>query len=128
MTTVPVSRYITKGLLGGALLLTLQAAGAQTPGPDPIRTIDVALSRYAFAPERIEVRVGEQVLLNIASLDGAHGLQIKELGVNARVPARGRTMAVLTPKKAGTFLIVCSEYCGSGHSRMKAWLTVTPAT
>lgn len=127
MTTVPVSTYITKGLLGGALLLALQAAGAQTPGPD-LRTIDVTLSRYAFSPERIEVRVGEQVLLNIASLDGAHGLQVKELGLNARVPARGRTVAVLTPKKAGTFPIACSEYCGAGHSRMKAWLIVTPAT
>ena len=126
MTTVPVSTYFTKGLLGGALLLALQAAGAQTRGPDPIRTIDVTLSRYAFSPERIEVRVGEQVLLNIASLDSAHGLQVKELGLNARVPARGRTVAVLTPKKAGTFPIACSEYCGTGHSRMKAWLTVTP--
>jgi cytochrome c oxidase subunit 2 len=128
MTTGRVSAYITTGFLGGALLLALQAAGAQPPAPDPIRTIDVTLSRYAFSPERVEVRVGEQVLLNIASLDGAHGLQVKQLGLNARVPPRGRTVAVLTPKKAGTFPIVCSEYCGAGHSRMKAWLIVTPAT
>jgi len=32
----------------------------------------------------------------------------------------------LTPKEAGTFEITCSEYCGSGHGRMKAWLIVTP--
>ena len=128
MTTVPVNPYITKGFLGGALLLALQAAAAQTPGPDPIRTIDVTLSRYAFSPERIELRVGEQVLLNVASLDGAHGLQVKELGLNARVPPHGRTVAVLTPKNAGTFQIACSEYCGVGHSRMKARLIVTPAT
>jgi len=34
----------------------------------------------------------------------------------------------LTPTKVGTFQITCSEYCGSGHSRMKAWLIVTPGT
>jgi cytochrome c oxidase subunit II len=127
MTTIRVRTSITTGLLGSALLLALQAAGAQERGRDPIRTIEVTLSRYAFSPERIEVRVGEQVLLNVASLDGAHGLQVKELGLNARVTARGRTMAMLTPRKAGTFPIACSEYCGTGHSRMKAWLIVTPA-
>jgi len=125
MTTGLTTACVT-GLLGCALLLTLPAGGAQAPAPDPIRTIDVTLSRYAFSPERIEIRVGERVLLNVVSIDSAHGLQVKELGLNARIPARGRTVAVLTPQKAGTFPIACSEYCGVGHSRMKAWLIVTP--
>ena len=102
-------------------------SGARTG--DPTRTIDVKLSRYAFSPERIEVRLGEHVWLNVVSVDGAHGFQVKELGLNARTPARGRTVRVeLTPKEVGTFQITCSEYCGSGHSRMKAWLIVTPGT
>ena len=113
-----------------ALLLTIPFVGAQAPEPaDPTRNIDVKLSRYAFSPERIEVRLGEQVWLNVVSVDGAHGFQVKELGMNALTPARGRTVRVeLTPKEIGTFQITCSEYCGSGHSRMKAWLIVTPGT
>jgi cytochrome c oxidase subunit 2 len=113
-----------------ALLLTIPFVGAQAPEPaDPTRNIDVKLSRYAFSPERIEVRLGEQVWLNVVSVDGAHGFQVKELGLNARTAARGRTVRVeLTPKKAGAFEVTCSEYCGSGHSRMKAWLIVTPGT
>jgi heme/copper-type cytochrome/quinol oxidase subunit 2 len=52
---------------------------------------------------------------------------VKALGLNARVPTRGKTVTVeLTPKAAGTFEITCSEYCGTGHSRMKAWMIVTP--
>jgi len=114
----------------GALLLTIPFVGAQAPVPaDPTRYIDVKLSRYTFSPERIEVRLGEHVWLNVVSVDGAHGFQVKELGLNALTPARGRTVRVeLTPKAVGTFQIACSEYCGSGHSRMKAWLIVTPGT
>ena len=82
-----------------ALLLTIPFVGAQAPEPaDPTRNIDVTLSRYAFSPERIEVRLGERVWLNVVSVDGAHGFQVKELGLNARIPARGRTVRVeLTP-------------------------------
>jgi len=69
------------------------------------------------------------VRLNVVSADGTHGFQVKELGLNTRIPAGGRTMTVeLTPKEAGTFEIKCSEYCGSGHGRMKAWLIVRPGT
>jgi len=94
---------------------------------DSTRTIDVTLSRYAFSPERIEVLLGERVRLNVVSADRTHGFQIKQLGLNARIPAGGTTMNVeLTPTEAGTFEITCSEYCGSGHGRMKAWLIVRP--
>jgi cytochrome c oxidase subunit II len=94
---------------------------------DSTRTVDVTLSRFAFSPERIEVRLGERVVLNVVSVDGPHGFRVKELGLDARTPARGKTATIeFTPKVAGTFQITCSEYCGSGHTRMKAWLTVTP--
>ena len=118
------------GFLGSALLLALPLAVAQVGDTaDSNRIIDVTLSRFAFSPERIEVRLGERVSLNVISADGTHGFQVKELGVNARTPGRGRSVAIaLTPTKVGTFEITCSEYCGSGHSRMKAWLIVTPGT
>jgi cytochrome c oxidase subunit 2 len=129
MTAARVTRFVTvaAGIVGSALLLSLPLVVAQEHRTDSIRTIDVKLSRYAFSPERIEVRLGEQVWLNVVSVDGAHGFQVKKLGLNARTPARGRSVTVtLAPKEAGSFEITCSEYCGSGHSRMKAWLIVTP--
>ena len=109
------------------LLLALPFSVALAPyAVDPTRTIDVTLSRYAFSPERIEVLLGERVRLNVVSADRTHGFQIRQLGLNARIPAGGTTMNVeLTPKEAGTFEITCSEYCGSGHHRMKAWLIVS---
>jgi cytochrome c oxidase subunit 2 len=116
------------GFIGSALLLALPLVQQPADTGASIRTIDVTLSRYTFSPERIEVRVGERVSLNVVSMDGVHGFEVKELGLNARTPARGRTSIELTPKTAGTFRITCSEYCGSGHSRMRALLIVTPGT
>ena len=115
---------------GPTLLLALPLLVALVPeAVDSTRTIDVTVSRFAFSPERIEVRVGERVRLNVVSVDGTHGFQVKALGLNAGIPAGGRTVTVeLTPKEVGTFEINCSEYCGRGHGRMKASLIVTPGT
>jgi hypothetical protein len=61
-------------LLGLTLLLSFLVVAQAPEGTDATRTIDVRLSRYAFSPERIEVRLGERVSLNIISVDGPHGL------------------------------------------------------
>ena len=127
--TTTATTFITAaaGLVGSVLLMTLPTAFAETRQTDSIRTIDVQLSRYAFSPERIEVRLGERVRLNVVSVDGTHGFQVKELGLKVRVPSGGGAVTVdLAPKEAGTFQINCSEYCGSGHRRMSASLIVTP--
>jgi heme/copper-type cytochrome/quinol oxidase subunit 2 len=114
---------------GPTLLLALPFVVALVPeAVDSTRTIDVTVSRYACSPERIEVRVGEWVRLNVVSIDGTHGFQVKALGLNAGIPADGRTVTVeLTPTEVGTFEINCSKY-GRGHGRMKASLIVTPRT
>ena len=110
------------------LLLALPfVVGLAPQVTDLTPTIAVTMSRYAFSPERIEVPLGERVRLSVTSTDGTHGFQVKALGLNARIPAGGRTTTVeLTPNEAGTFEITCSEYCGIGHRRMKAWLIVRP--
>ena len=115
---------------GPTLLLALPLLVALVPqAVDSTRTIDVTVSRYAFSPERIEVQVGERLRLNVVSVDGTHGFQVKALGLNVGIPADGRTVTVeLTPTEVGTFEITCSEYCGRGHGRMKASLIVTPRT
>ena len=112
------------------LLLALPLVVAPVPQAiDSTRTIDVTVSRYAFSPERIEVHAGDRVRLNIVSVDGAHGFQVKALGLKASIPAGGRKVALeVTPTEVGTFEINCSEYCGIGHRRMKAWLIVRPGT
>jgi cytochrome c oxidase subunit II len=115
---------------GPTLLLALPLLVALAPqAVDSPRTIDVNVSRYAFSPERIEVRIGEPIRLNVVSVDDTHGFQVRALGVNVRIPGDGSTVTFeVKPAKVGTFEITCSEYCGRGHGRMKALLIVTPRT
>jgi cytochrome c oxidase subunit 2 len=115
------------GFFGCLLLSALPLVARQSRDGHATRVIDVRLSRYAFAPERIEIRLGERVQLNVVSVDSAHGFQVQELGLNVRLLTRGKTVALdVVPARAGRFQITCSEYCGAGHHRMKAWLIVTP--
>lgn len=110
------------------LLLLLPYLVALAPAmADSTRTIDVTLTRFAFSPERIELRVGERVRLNVLSAEGTHGFQVKELGLNAVVRSGGKPVAFdVMPKEPGTFEVKCSEYCGSGHGTMKARIVVAP--
>jgi cytochrome c oxidase subunit 2 len=85
----------------------------------------VKASRYRFEPDRIEVAQGEVVELVVRSADTDHGLAIKAFKVKVKVPKSGEPVGVsFVASRAGTFRIECSEYCGSGHSRMKGQLVV----
>jgi cytochrome c oxidase subunit 2 len=111
------------------LLLALPLVVALVPeAAHSTRTIDITLSRYAFSPDTIEVRLGERVRLNVASIDVTHGFQVKALGLNALIPEGKPVTVELMPSQAGTFEIKCSEYCGRDHGRMRARLIVTPGT
>jgi cytochrome c oxidase subunit 2 len=90
--------------------------------------VEVVASRYAFEPARIEVHEGETVELVARSLDTDHGLAIKALGIDLALPKSGAAASVtFVAPRPGRYRIECSEYCGSGHKRMKAELVVTEA-
>ncbi|MGE5127439.1 MAG: cupredoxin domain-containing protein [Betaproteobacteria bacterium] len=118
-----------RGLAGWAWLLALAPAltGADADLP-AVRRIEVMAHRYAFEPAVIEVTKGETVEIVAHSTDTEHGLAIKALGVKLVIPKGGATVsATFVARQAGRFPIECSEYCGSGHKRMKGELIVTEA-
>jgi cytochrome c oxidase subunit II len=111
-----------------ALWLGLVPAGdrafaAATPEP---RRFEITASRYRFDPARIEVGQGDVVDLALRSADTDHGLAIEAYAVKVAIPKGGETVGVaFVARRAGTFPIECSEYCGSGHKRMRGELVVT---
>lgn len=93
------------------------------------RRLEVTASRYAFAPSRIEVREGDVVELVLRSADTEHGLAIPAYRVKVAIPKGGEAVGVsFVAGRAGTFPIECSEYCGSGHKRMRGELVVAEAS
>ena len=114
------------GVLSWTVVLGLLPAGAVASAAEATQRFEVTASRYKFDPARIEVRQGDVVELVLRSADTDHGLAIKAYAVKVAIPKGGETVGVsFVASRAGTFPIECSEYCGSGHKRMKGELVVT---
>ncbi|MCF6320776.1 MAG: hypothetical protein L3J32_03300 [Rhizobiaceae bacterium] len=74
----------------------------------------------------VVVRPGEKVLFKIVSNDVIHGFNIPVAQITAEIdPDTKREMWIRAPDKPGKYLIQCINYCGVGHSQMKAWLVVS---
>jgi cytochrome c oxidase subunit 2 len=93
------------------------------------RSFEVTASRFEYQPSLIEVDEGDHVVLHVRSTDTKHGLSIKEYKIKTPIAKTGEVVTVeFDATKTGTFVFACSEYCGSGHSRMKGKLVVNPKT
>jgi len=89
-----------------------------------IKEITLEAYQFGYEPEEIVVKKGDIVRLLISSRDVAHGVYIKEYGVSARAE-KGKVQKVeFVAKESGKFPILCSVYCGRGHSGMQAVLIV----
>jgi cytochrome c oxidase subunit 2 len=101
---------------------------AQEPAASEPKTFEVVARRYAFEPSTIEVTEGESVRLLVRSADGPHGVEIKQFNVKKAVPRAKPGDSPVTiefvASTAGTFPILCSEYCGEGHKDMTGTLVV----
>jgi cytochrome c oxidase subunit 2 len=115
-----------------ALALAATAILALVPDARPLhgasaapRRIEIVASRYAYDPPVVVARLGEAIELVLRSADTDHGIAIKAYGVKAAIPKGGGTVSVLlVADKPGRFVIECSEYCGSGHKKMRGELVV----
>ena len=68
---------------------------------------------------------GEKVLFSLFANDVIHGFNIPAAGITAEFePGAERNVWIRAPAKPGKYLIQCLNYCGVGHSQMKAWLVV----
>ena len=107
-------------------IVTATAALHLEAGTPRTRRIEVTTSRYAFEPAVVEVAPGDTVELVVRSADTDHGLAIREYAVKVEAPKGGAARsATFVADKPGRFAIECSEYCGSGHKRMRGELLVT---
>jgi cytochrome c oxidase subunit II len=109
-------------LLGGLMMgtFTVSTVGGQAAP----KTINITAHRFTYDPDEITLKKGEPVVLVVKSEDVPHGLRIKDLNVDLKIPAHGTAQAQFTPDKAGDFVGQCSVFCGSGHGSMKITLHV----
>ena len=98
---------------------------AQTTEP---RIIEITARRFAFEPSEVNATVGERLRLVVQSADGVHGLEIKKLKIKKEIPRGGESVTIdFAATTEGSFPIICSEYCGTGHNDMSGMLIVRSA-
>ena len=91
---------------------------------ESVKEISVTAKQWEFDPNQIIVNKGDNVKLNIKSIDVTHGFSLPDFGVNSKLNPGQTTTVEFTADKTGTFTFFCSVQCGEGHSNMKGTLIV----
>lgn len=97
----------------------------------PEKMVGTGASATPLTTNELHVPVDRQLDVSLTALDVLHSFwvpewRIKRDAVPARDPATEGVdnQFVVTPDKVGTFSLVCSELCGTGHSTMRATVVV----
>jgi len=91
---------------------------------ESVKEISVTAKQWEFDPNQIIVNKGDNVKLNIKSIDVTHGFSLPDFGVNSKLNPGQTTTVEFTVSKSGTFTFFCSVQCGAGHKDMKGTLVV----
>ncbi len=82
------------------------------------KRIEITAKRFTYEPGEITLKRGQPVTLVLKSMDVTHGLRVRELNVDVKIPAGGTQEVQFTPQKTGNFVAHCSVFCGPGHGSM----------
>jgi cytochrome c oxidase subunit 2 len=66
----------------------------------------------------LELEKGQTYRLHLSSLDWQHGFSLQPTNINIQVHPGYEMVLTVTPDEAGTFGVVCNEFCGIGHHAM----------
>lgn len=79
---------------------------------------------FGFSPDKMEVPAGSTIHFMVTSPDVVHGFQIPGTNVNMMVVPGEVNQTSHTFDKPGEYLILCNEYCGTGHQFMSTTIIV----
>lgn len=72
----------------------------------------------------LELEKGKTYRLQLTSMDYNHGFSLQPANINIQVVPGYEHVITVTPNQAGTFSVVCNEYCGINHHTMVSRLYV----
>jgi cytochrome c oxidase subunit 2 len=73
----------------------------------------------------LELEEGQTYRLHLMSMDWLHGFSLQPENINIEVHPNYEHVITVQPTKAGTYGIICNEYCGLNHQVMVSKLFVT---
>jgi cytochrome c oxidase subunit 2 len=97
----------------------------------PEQTVGTGESAAPVTTNELHVPVDRQLDITISALDVLHSFWVPEWGIKRdAVPAGDPeeegidNQFVVTPDEEGTYSLVCTELCGTGHATMRATVVV----
>ncbi len=120
---VPPSRVQTIDPTKVAVTPPFDHPGVRRVGDHAIEAYIVA-HIFSFSPSNITVPVGTDVTFYATSPDVVHGFFITDTAVNMLVIPGWVSSAHHRFTSRGTYLLLCNEYCGSGHHFMYGTIEV----
>ena len=99
--------------------------GIYAPAQPAERIIKIVARKFEYEPDKIMLRVGEPVLLELTSPEVLMGFSAYELGLRSDIPPGRVTPLRFTPSKPGNFEFSCDVFCGSGHEEMSGVIIVS---
>ncbi len=72
----------------------------------------------------LELEQGKSYRLHLNAMDYQHGFSLQPENINIQVLPGFEHVVNITPNRAGTYSIICNEFCGIGHHTMVSRLYV----
>ena len=85
--------------------------------PPPGSDVYLLARLWAYYPI-LELENGKTYRLHLTAMDYNHGFSLQPANINIQMVPGFEHVVTVTPNQAGTYSIVCNEYCGIGHHRM----------
>ncbi|MDQ0256127.1 cytochrome c oxidase subunit 2 [Evansella vedderi] len=99
--------------------------GLEEIGDNRYRAVLIAQA-FGYNPSKIEVPEGATVEFLVTSSDVIHSFTIPGTNVNFMVTPGHVNSAEYTFRESGEYLVICNEYCGTGHQFMQMVIEVVP--
>jgi cytochrome c oxidase subunit II len=81
-------------------------------------------SAFFYNPGEVEVPLGAKVKVIATTKDVVHGFQVAGTNINMMLEPGYVNEIITTFDKEGEYLVVCNEYCGTGHHLMSSKIKV----
>jgi cytochrome c oxidase subunit 2 len=87
---------------------------------------DIDVEGQPLTSGELVLPLDEAVELVLTSKDVIHSFWVPEWRIKKDAVPGITTTAVVTPDRAGTYQLICTELCGFGHATMRAMVVVEP--
>lgn len=81
-------------------------------------TVTYVAGMFFWLPAEVRVPAGRKITFRLSAMDVTHGFQVAGTNINTMVIPGYVAQLSYTFERPGEYLIVCNEYCGTGHHTM----------